>query len=52
MCLHVHVCLHELMHVETGSPYFVFADLETHYVDQTGFELTEILLPLPLKCWD
>jgi hypothetical protein len=24
----------------------------THSVDQTGLELTEICLPLPLECWD
>jgi hypothetical protein len=25
---------------------------ETLYVDQAGLELVEILLTLPLKCWD
>ena len=25
---------------------------ETHSVDQAGLELTEIHMPLPLKCWD
>ena len=23
----------------------------THYVDQAGFQLTEMLLPLPPECW-
>jgi hypothetical protein len=26
--------------------------LGTHYVDQAGFELTEIFLPLPPESWD
>ena len=26
--------------------------LELTLVDQAGLELTEIRLPLPLKCWD
>ena len=26
--------------------------LGTHFVDQASLEITEILLPLPPKCWD
>jgi hypothetical protein len=26
--------------------------VQTHFVDQAGLELTNILLPLPLECWD
>jgi hypothetical protein len=25
---------------------------ESHYIDHTGFRLTEIFPPLSLKCWD
>ena len=28
------------------------AVLELVFVDQVGLELTEIRVPLPLKCWD
>ena len=34
--------------------YLVFIVFETgsHYVALAGLELTELYLPLPLKCWD
>jgi hypothetical protein len=43
--------------LETGSHYVVLCT-GTHYIDQAGFKLTEICLPLPLplsllpECWD
>ena len=37
---------------ETGSHYAVQAGLELTFVAQAGLELTPILLPQPLKCWD
>ena len=29
----------------------LYIALAIHYVDQAGLELTELCLPLPLKCW-
>lgn len=31
---------------------FLFFKIESHYVDLAGFQLTEISLPQPPKCWD
>ena len=37
---------------ETGSCCVVQAGLELTFIAQAGLELSLILLPQPLKCWD
>lgn len=37
---------------ETGSYYVVLPGLEFVYVDEAGFELMEICMPLPSEFWD
>lgn len=37
---------------KTESHYVTLVVLHSHSVNQAGFELTEIHLPMPSKCWD
>lgn len=43
----------DLIKVGIGSFYLlIFLETVSNCVDQTNFELTEVCLPMPSKCWD